>query len=104
MSCHSPGSWAFTNTDAEMCIAETSTMPSWIPAPARHFSTSSVMSMISWRRFVLKVRYAVWNFLHGRAAPAICCLRGPARRLACRLPRALATVHIFYETTFFATP
>ena len=37
-------------------MAETSTMPSTMSARARHFSTSSVMSMISWRRFVLKVR------------------------------------------------
>ena len=31
MSCHSPDSWSLTNTDAEMCIAETSTIPSWMP-------------------------------------------------------------------------
>src|SRR5574338_1434940 len=34
-----------------------------MPAAARHFSTSSVMSMISWRRLVLNVRYEVWNFM-----------------------------------------
>ena len=39
-----------------MCMAETSTIPSPIPAAARHFSTASVMSMISWRLFVLNVR------------------------------------------------
>ena len=39
-----------------MCIADTSTMPSLIAADARHFSTDSVMSMISCRFFVLNVR------------------------------------------------
>jgi hypothetical protein len=34
-------------TDAEMCIAETSTMPSLMPAAARHASVWSVISMIS---------------------------------------------------------
>jgi hypothetical protein len=56
MSFHNPGSWSFTKTDAEMCMADTRTIPSSIPAAARHFSTSSVMSMISWRFFVVKVR------------------------------------------------
>ena len=56
MSFQSPDSWSLTNTDAEMCIAETSTMPSRISADARQRSTASVMSMISWRFFVLKVR------------------------------------------------
>src|SRR3990172_3875970 len=60
MSFQRPGSWSFTKTLAEMCIAETSTNPSLIPAAARHCSTSSVMSMISCRFFVLKVRYVVW--------------------------------------------
>src|SRR5687768_898589 len=46
-----------------MCIADTSTNPSWIPAAARQFSTSSVMSMISCRFRVLKVRYDVWVFI-----------------------------------------
>jgi hypothetical protein len=59
MSRHNPGSWSFTKTLAEMCIAETRTIPSRIPAAARHASTSSVMSMISWRYFVVKVRYVV---------------------------------------------
>src|SRR5215213_8989851 len=63
MSCQRPDSWSFTNTDAEICIAETRTMPSLMPAAARHFSTSSVISMISWRRFVLNVKYDVWTFV-----------------------------------------
>src|SRR5687768_11696619 len=46
-----------------MCIADTSTNPSWIPAAARQFSTSSVMSMISCRFRVLNVRYDVWVFI-----------------------------------------
>jgi hypothetical protein len=39
-----------------MCIAETRTMPSAMSALARQASTSSVMSMISWRFAVLNVR------------------------------------------------
>jgi hypothetical protein len=39
-----------------MCIAETSTIPSSMRAATRHPSTSSVMSMISCRFAVLKVR------------------------------------------------
>jgi hypothetical protein len=66
MSCHNPGSWSLTNTEAEMCMADTSTMPSRMPAAARHFSTSSVMSMISWRLRVLNVRYVVCVFMAGR--------------------------------------
>ena len=49
MSAQSPGSWSLTKTDAEMCIAETRTIPSVMPASARQASTSSVMSMISCR-------------------------------------------------------
>jgi hypothetical protein len=56
MSFQSPGSWSFTNTEAEMCIAEASTIPSLILADARQRSTASVMSMISWRLFVVNVR------------------------------------------------
>ena len=54
MSSHSPGSWSLTKTEAEMCIAETRTIPSVMPAAARQASTSSVMSMISWRFAVLE--------------------------------------------------
>ena len=36
-----------------MCMADTRTKPSEMPAEARHRSTSSVMSMISWRFFVV---------------------------------------------------
>ena len=54
--CPEPGSWSLTKTDAEMCIAETRTIPSVMAAAARQASTSSVMSMISWRLAVRKVR------------------------------------------------
>ena len=49
-------SYSLTKIEAEMCIADTNTILSSIPAAARLFSTSSVMSMISWRFLVLKVR------------------------------------------------
>src|SRR6266496_4157031 len=54
MSCHNPDSWSFTNTDAVMCIALTSTKPSPTPLFFTSSATVSVMSMISWRCFVLK--------------------------------------------------
>ena len=73
-----------------MCIADTRIMPSSMPAAARHFSTSSVMSMISWRRFVLKVRYEVWNFMRWGSGGGV--------------ERAPWTPRIFYETTFPAMP
>src|SRR5688572_16238511 len=63
ISFHNPDSWSLTNTEAEMCIADTSTNPSVIPAVARHASTSSVMSMMSCRFFVLNVRYEVCVFM-----------------------------------------
>src|SRR5690606_17281648 len=62
MSCQSPLSWSLTKTEAVMCMALTSTIPSWMPDLARAASTLSVMSMISWRFWVLKVRYSVWLF------------------------------------------
>src|SRR5688572_27560182 len=48
-----------------MCIADTSTIPSLIPAAARQASTSSVMSMMSCRFFVFIVRYVVCVFMSG---------------------------------------
>ena len=50
-----PGSSSFTQTPAVMCIAETSAMPSAIPASSTAAWTSSVMRTNARRSGVLKV-------------------------------------------------
>jgi hypothetical protein len=50
-----PGSSSLTHTPAVMCIAETSAMPSAIPASATAWRTSSVIRTNSRRLSVLKV-------------------------------------------------
>src|SRR5574337_4814 len=46
-----------------MCMAETRIIPSRMPLFLRAASTSRVILTYSRCRFVLKVRYSVWNFI-----------------------------------------
>jgi hypothetical protein len=50
-------------TDAVRCMADTRASPSWIPLPRMMRSTSLVIGRISLRFLVLKVRYAVYDFM-----------------------------------------
>jgi hypothetical protein len=60
-----PGSSSFTHTPAVMCMADTSAMPSAMPASSTAVCTSSVMRTNSRRRSVLKVRYTVCERMAG---------------------------------------
>src|SRR6187551_2541524 len=64
-----PLSQSFTYTATVMCMAETSTMPSFTPLFFTAAATSSVMRMNSWRFLVLNQRYSVSVFIASQIQP-----------------------------------
>src|SRR5262245_66502853 len=76
MSSQRPGSWSLTKTPAVMCIADTRTIPSWMPLAEAIRSTSSVMLTSSRRSFVSNQRYSVFDRMVPDGSYQVCARAG----------------------------